>query len=127
MIPAALRDKIEGFVFNAGREKVSGRMWAGTAVIRLGVNTLYLQLWHHGANEEKAENLVKHLTVRSFDGYDAYWHCLISENAIWFHEIGWFNDRDLEKQITGGNPNFYERTLKYNNYAELGFVRIWPE
>ena len=123
MIPKALQSKIQDFLFHADREKVSGRMWGGQALILLGEHRINLQLWHHGGDEETEERLAPHLTIRSVNGYDAYWHCLISEDAIWLHEVGWFGDSVLEKQIRGGNPNFHPRSVE--NPEQLGFVRIW--
>jgi hypothetical protein len=125
MIPRALYHKVQDFTFAADREKVSGRMWGGRALILLNEHRIHLQLWFHGSNEETAESLMPHLTVQSVNGYDANWHCLISEDAIWFHEIGWFNDTDLEKHIPDGNPNFQSRQIPEHHARALGFVRIW--
>jgi hypothetical protein len=125
MVPAALCDKIQDFKIHPSREKVSGRMWGGSGFIIIGEHRIDVELWHHGSNNETTESLLPYLTVRSVDGYDSYWHCLISENAIWLHEIGWFGDSELEKQIPGGNPNFKSRSLSEEKAKELGFVLIW--
>lgn len=128
MIPEQLIGKIQNFNYNPDRPKVSGRMWGGSAEIIHDNLQIELQLWYHGGDEETADSLKPQLTIKFVNGKDAYWHCLISKDAIWFHERGWFHDEKLREQITEAikpNPHFNERKYPADKLLELGFIKVF--
>lgn len=143
MIPSKLIDRVENFTFAADRLKFSGRMWGGRAKIKLTDNVvLNCQLWHHGADEETELGLKKELSINgvTIDGvyHDAYWYCVICEDAIWVHKkngqsdgsAGWFSNRNLrEHPLIANRPNHNFQFCVLNDTQEnelkqLGLEKI---
>lgn len=128
MIPQCVAENVKDFRFAPDRQKAFGRMWGGSATAEIGETKIFLQLWHHGGDEETAESLVEHLKIQTINGKDAYWHCLWDENQIWIHEEGWFGFSErakaLEAKIPKVNSNFFPRTLPEEEMIKLGFARL---
>ena len=120
--------------YEAHRPKTSGYMWGGDAVVILNGITFYFEMWYHGGDtitEEEARGEIALKGIR-YKGkfYDTYWHTFMTEDEIWLHPTGWFNDRKLDASplIEGrANYNFQRDVMNAETrktLAELGFTRI---
>lgn len=86
--------------FGFGRAKSHGAMWEGNAKLEKDGVIYYFQLWHHGGEKESEESCRQYLSLKGIkiDGkyYDTHWHCIFTDEHIYLHENGWFDDRELE-------------------------------
>jgi len=128
MIPKTIFDNISNFEFYPERQKICGRMWSGSAISIVDDIKFNLQLWYHGDYKETEESLIKRLALKSMVHptlpFDLYWSAVWDENQLWSHPVGWFSDRELEKQIPRANPNFDSRLFEEKKMVSLGFVRV---
>lgn len=120
------------------RRKSHGRMWGGSANLKLdGVEYLF-ELWHHGADEETTESLLEHFSlkgVRTVDRfYDPNWYTIQADNCLWLHKTGWFGFKPKQVELREhelvkrrGNPNFCRPTYTKNEeklLKKLGFRKL---
>lgn len=108
------------------REKVSGRMWGGSAEANINGVKIGLQMWHHGGDNETVESLKEHFYIKFVNGKDASWHTVIREDGLWFHEEGWFgfNREDFIKQVFGDND--WNRIPIIEDLTTVGFINFIP-
>lgn len=128
MLPSFIKPHVEGFKFQAGREKTSGCMWEGKAKATVNGVEFTLQLHHHGSNNETAETLVDHLSIGYVNGKNSYWHCVWDDTSLWMHPTGWFphapNWMELADVVPRVNPIFHWRTFDRDRMIELGFEQL---
>jgi len=124
MVPKAIKENIQDFIFHPDRLKASGRMWGGSATSIVNGHTIALHLWYHGRMKETAESLKEHLTMLTVNDKSAYWNCLWDDEELFCHPTGWFSDDILEECIPACNPNFEPRMLPKEDLRELGFIKL---
>lgn len=99
------------------REKVSGRMWGGSAEAEINGHKLKYKLWHHGSNNETIESLTPEFSLEAIDGKSAGWHSKHIDGSLYFHEQGWFMDNNL-REIT-------KTKITAEQATKLGFIKIY--
>jgi hypothetical protein len=116
------------------RPKVIGCMWDGTCSLELGKLKFVFRLWHHGDTIETVESLLPEFRLKGLKiddkCYDISWCTLITNEAIWLHNKGWFRNIELSKHELvkrQGNINFNRPVYTKDEQKQLralGFKRI---
>lgn len=125
------------FHFYPDRAKSEGRMWGGSAVLTRGDVTFDFMMWAHlrddGVMREEAED---HMSLRGVDVdgkyHDLHWSSIMTEDSIYIHPKGWFNNYNLEgevREVLHGrkNYNFERDTLtpeQVKQLLQLGFYKL---
>jgi hypothetical protein len=123
------------FDYYPDRGKVSGRMWGGSAELKLDDTIYYLKLWWHGPEDDPGKEKIKEqLSINGieYNGkyYDIYWHTWISDEGIFLQPEGWFYNRELREKIEKELPYRTNYNFEYNKQTpcdalcKLGFIEI---
>lgn len=123
MLPSWLVPHITDLEFWRSRAKVTGYMWGGSAKAEVHGVKFHLLLWFHGNDEEDAESIKRGLSIQFVNDLDVHWHCIIRGDELWFHEAGWFSDKQLREKLFG--TGFCGKPI-VDDLASLGFVRLIP-
>ena len=105
-------------------------MWRGRCEVILNGITFSFEMWHHGGDIMSRQEAIKAMSLKGIyvlgKYYDIYWHAVMSEDEIWIHPNGWFQDKELSDLVGDrANYNFDRETeIDRRKLEVLGFSRI---